>query len=400
MTQPAPDVLALLRDLVAIDSTTGSPGEAEVLRRVAAEFDGTRAHAAGPGGAGPEVVPEARVEWAHDPDGRATALLVAPAALPPGAPLLVFAAHADVVPATRASAWSSPPFTLTEVGDRLVGRGSSDMKSGLAAAVVAVRRLLRDGAAVALAVTTGEEVGCLGAPALVALLEGRAVGAVVVPESTAGEVVLGHRGALWLTVSTAGVAAHGSTPERGHNAVLDMVAVLGRLDGLPLRDHAELGRESVNVGVVSGGSVPNIVPDQCSVRVDHRVVSTDVSAIVAWWRSQPEVTDVTVDLDLGAVWTRRDHPWLAGLGAPVAERPAAYFTDASVLVRALPSDVPVVVWGPGDPTAVHSVDESVPTAAVHESVASFVAAGTAWARGDAAPGEPSHQADLDPTPTR
>jgi succinyl-diaminopimelate desuccinylase len=372
MTQPEPDVLALLRDLVAIDSTTGSPGEAEVLRRVAAEFDGSD---------GREAVPEARVDLAHDPAGRPVALLVAPAVPSPATPLLVIAAHADVVPVTRASAWSTPPFTLTEVGDRLVGRGSSDMKSGLAAAVVAVRELLRGGAAVALAVSTGEEVGCLGAPALVELLEGRRVGAVVIPESTGGEVVLGHRGALWLTVSTAGVAAHGSTPERGRNAVLDMVAVLGRLDELPLRDHPDLGRESVNVGVVAGGSVPNIVPDQCSVRVDHRVVSTDVSAIVGWWRAQPEVVDVTVDLDLGAVWTRRDHPWLAELGAPVAERPAAYFTDGSVLVRSLPADVPVVVWGPGDPTAVHAVDESVPTAAVHESVARLVEAGTAWASG-------------------
>jgi len=383
MTQPDPDVLALLRDLVAIDSTTGSPGEADVLRRVAAEFDGSARAGAADGAVRAGIVPEARVELAHDPDGRPTALLVVPAALPPETPLLVFAAHADVVPATRASAWSSPPFVLTEVGDRLVGRGSSDMKSGLAAAVVAVRDLLREGAGVALAVTTGEEVGCLGAPALATLLEGRTVGAVVIPESTAGEVVLGHRGALWLTVSTAGLAAHGSTPERGRNAVLDMVAVLGRLGGLPLRDHPELGTESVNVGVVSGGSVPNIVPDQCSAQIDHRVVSTDVSAILDWWRAQPEVVDVAVDLDLGAVWTRRDHPWLAGLGAPVAERPAAYFTDGSVLVRSLPADVPVVVWGPGDPTAVHSVDESVPTAAVLDAVALFRAAGAAWGSGPA-----------------
>ncbi|MET4051691.1 succinyl-diaminopimelate desuccinylase [Frigoribacterium sp. PvP054] len=367
MTPSTPDhapVVALLRDLVAIDSTSGTPGEAAVLRRVAREF---------------EAVGEARVTFARGADGEPTALLVSPATVAVDEPLLVFASHADVVPVTDASAWSHDPFGPVVVGDRLHGRGSSDMKSGLAASVVAVRDLLTRGAPVALAVSTGEEVGCLGAPAVVDLLSGHRVGAVVIPESTDGQVVLGHRGALWLTVRTSGLAAHGSTPERGHNAILDLVAVLGRLGDLPLSDHADLGRETVNVGVVSGGSVPNIVPDACEARVDLRVVRDDVDELVAWWRAQPEVTEVRVDLDLSAVWTPRDHPWLGGLGAPVSASPASYFTDASVLVRSLDAEVPVVVWGPGDPTVVHTVDESVSVAAVVRAVDQFRRAGDRWA---------------------
>lgn len=361
-------VLALTSDLVAIDSTSGTPGEAEVLRLVAAAFAGR---------------PEAHVAVERSADGEPVALLVTPTGLDPRVPLLLFSAHADVVPVGDSSAWSSPPFEACLVGDRLVGRGTSDMKSGLAAAVVALHDLLPTGAAVALAVSTGEEVGCLGAPAVASLLEGWTVGAVVVPESTDGEVVLGHRGALWLTVATSGRAAHGSTPERGHNAVLDMVAVLGRIDGLPLGEHPELGAETVNVGVVRGGTVPNVVPDRCEVRVDHRVARGDVGELVAWWRDQPEVTEVTVDLDLAAVWTRRDHPWPSGLGAPVSARPASYFTDASVLVRSLPDDVPIVVWGPGDPTAVHTVDESVPVEAVVTAALRFRDLGATWAAGAA-----------------
>lgn len=367
-------VLALTRDLVAIDSTSGSRGEADVLRLVAAVFADR---------------PEAHVAVERSADGGPVALLVTPAGHDPATPLLLFSAHADVVPVGDPGAWSSPPFEARLVGDRLVGRGTSDMKSGLAAAVVALRQLLPVGAAVALAVSTGEEVGCTGAPAVASLLEPWTVGAVVVPESTDGEVVLGHRGALWLTVTTSGRAAHGSTPERGHNAVLDMVAVLGRLDGLPLGAHAELGAETVNVGVVAGGSVPNIVPDRCEVQVDHRVARDDVEDLVAWWRDQPEVTGVTVDLDLAAVWTRRDHPWPATLGAPVSDRPASYFTDASVLVRSLPADVPIVVWGPGDPTAVHTVDESVPVEAVVTAVQRFTTLGATWAAG--APGGDAHR---------
>ncbi|KQM29158.1 hypothetical protein ASL10_00130 [Frigoribacterium sp. Leaf8] len=363
-TPSAPPVIALLRDLVAIDSTSGSPGEAAVLRRVAAEFEG---------------VEEARVAFAPGADGEPAALLVSPTSVGADRPLLVFASHADVVPVTDASAWTHDPFASTAVGDRLYGRGASDMKSGLAASIVAVRDLLRQGAPVALAVSTGEEVGCLGAPAVVDLLAGLRVGAVVIPESTDGQVVLGHRGALWATVRTSGVAAHGSTPERGHNAILDLVAVLGRLDDLPLSSHADLGRETVNVGVVSGGSVPNIVPDVCEARIDLRVVREDVDELVDWWRGQPEVTDVRVDLDLAAVWTPRDHPWLAGLDAPVSEAPASYFTDASVLVRSLEDGVPVVVWGPGDPTVVHTVDESVSVEAVLRAVEQFGRVGGRWA---------------------
>lgn len=365
MSHPVPEpVITLLRDLVAIDSTSGTAGEAAVLRRVASEFDG---------------VEEARVALAPGVDGEPRAMLVTPEDAAAAGPLLVFASHADVVPVTDPTAWTHAPFGADVVGDRLYGRGASDMKSGLAASVVAVRDLLRRGAPVALAVSTGEEVGCLGAPAVVDLLAGHRVGAVVVPESTDGRIVLGHRGALWLTVRTSGVAAHGSTPERGHNAILDLAAVLGRLDDLPLSDHPDLGRETVNVGVVSGGSVPNIVPDACEARIDLRVVREDVGDLVDWWRQQPEVTDVRVDLDLAAVWTPRDHPWLAGLGAPVSASPASYFTDSSVLVRSLDEGVPVVVWGPGDPTVVHTVDESVSVDAVARAVEQYRHAGEGWA---------------------
>lgn len=357
--------LALTRDLVAVDSTSGTPGEAEVLGLVAAALEG---------------VPEARVTTERTPDGIPVAVTVVPAGADPATPLLLFSAHADVVPVGDPAAWSSPPFEAHLVGDRLVGRGTSDMKSGLAAAVVAVRELLPRGVPVALAVSIGEEVGCRGAADVARSLEPWTIGAVVVPESTDGRVVLGHRGALWLTVATAGVAAHGSTPERGHSAVLDMVGVLGRLGELPLGTHADLGPETVNVGTVTGGTATNIVPDRCEARVDHRHGRDDVGELLRWWRDQPEVVDVTVDLDLAAVWTRRDHPWLAGLAgvAEVSSSPAAYFTDASVLVRGLPDDVPVVIWGPGDPTTVHAVDESVPVAAVARAVRQYLSVGSGW----------------------
>jgi succinyl-diaminopimelate desuccinylase len=366
--EPVP-VLALLASLVAIDSTSGSVGEEDSLVAVAAWFDGCAA----------------AVATVHrSASGYAQCVTVLPShpddALASTVPLLLFAAHIDVVPVTRPEDWAHDPFGAEIDGGRMYGRGTSDMKSGLAAAMIAVRDLLMGGAPVALAVSRGEEIGCRGAADVAHALESVPIGGVIIPESTANSVVLGHRGALWLSVATAGVAAHGSTPERGDNAILAMARLLGRLDEVPLGEHPDLGAETVNVGTITGGTVPNIVPDACTVELDMRLARTAPDVLVQWWRDQPEVVSVEVDLQLDAVWTNPATPWLATLGAPVSPSPAAYYTDASVLVATLPAGTPVVVWGPGDPSTVHSVEESVPVAAVTDAVRLYRAAGESWAR--------------------
>lgn len=359
----------LLVDLVRIDSTSGTPGEADALLFVAEVL---RRECAGSG----------IVSIGYTPGGTPDAVAVVPAARPESSPLLLFSAHIDVVPVNDHTAWTHDPFGAHIASGRLFGRGSSDMKSGLAAALVAVVELLREGRPVALAVSTGEEVGCRGAASVAELLREHPIGAVIVPESTANEVVLGHRGALWLRVTTSGRAAHGSTPGLGVNAIEKAAAVIGRVSELPLLWHPQLGWESVNVGTIAGGSVPNIVPDRCVLDIDHRVIDDDGARLTEWWMSQPEVSAVDTVLDLAPVWTSADDAWVRGLGAPVSERPASYFTDASVLVRSLPAGAPVVVWGPGDPAVVHTVDESVDLRAVEDARLHYLRVGRAWAGAD------------------
>jgi succinyl-diaminopimelate desuccinylase len=362
MIAPTSRLVDLLASLIAIDSTSGTAGEQQGLHAVAEWF------------ASCEL---AETTISRAPDGSALCLTVLPA-VHTSEPLLLFSAHIDVVPVTRPEDWTHHPFGAEIDGDRMFGRGSSDMKSGLAAAMMATRELLESGVAVGLAVSRGEEIGCRGASDVASALTDWTIGAVIIPESTANEIVLGHRGALWLTVQTTGTAAHGSTPERGDNAILSMARFLGDLGDLPLASHPELGRETVNVGTITGGTVPNIVPDRCLVELDIRLAGTDPQAIVAWLRAQPAVTAVTVDLDLSAVWTDRGSPWLTGLGCPVSDRPAAYYTDASVLIGSLPPGTPIVVWGPGDPSVVHSVEESVEISAVHTALGLYLAAGKRW----------------------
>jgi succinyl-diaminopimelate desuccinylase len=322
-----------------------------------------------------ERAPHLKLTAGSDPDHPWT-LLRTP--VDPGRPQLLLACHVDTVPVPDAGSWQRDPFGADLDGGRVWGRGASDMKAGLVAAAAAVAAADPQ-TPVALLLTSDEEIGSKGAAAAAAALAGQRIGAVIVPEATGNQVVLGHRGALWLAVRTAGRAAHGSTPERGHNAVLDLVALLGRVGGqLPLRTDPFLGTETWNPGVVAGGTVPNVVPDRAEVLVDMRTVA-DGAPLLRWWREQPEVAEVEVRVDLPPVGTPADDPWVAGLPAPVLPAPATYFTDASVLAPVV-RGAPIVVWGPGTPAVMHAADEYVELAEVEQAVAGFGNVVAHWGR--------------------
>ncbi|SFP66029.1 succinyl-diaminopimelate desuccinylase [Geodermatophilus dictyosporus] len=294
----------------------------------------------------------------------------------PGRRQLLLACHVDTVPVPDAAAWQRDPFGAQLEDGRVWGRGGSDMKAGVVAAVAALAAADPQ-APVSLLLTSDEEIGSRGAAAAAAAVAELPVGAVVVPEATGNEVVLGHKGALWLAVRTAGRAAHGSTPERGHNAVLDLVALLARAGtALPFRSDPFLGTETWNPGVVAGGTVPNVVPDRAEVVVDMRTVA-DGEGLLSWWRAQPEVADVEVRVDLPPVGTPEGDPWVATLPAPVRPTPATYFTDASVLVQVV-DGAPIVVWGPGTPAVMHAVDEYVELAELEQAAAAFSDVVAAW----------------------
>jgi succinyl-diaminopimelate desuccinylase len=310
-----------------------------------------------------------------DPDQPWT-LLTTPTG--PSRPRLLLACHVDTVPAAEPATWQRNPFGADLDGGRVWGRGGSDMKAGLVAAAAALAAADPQ-TPVALLLTSDEEIGSKGAAAAAAAVAGLPVGAVVVPEATGNEVVLGHRGALWLAVRARGVAAHGSTPQKGHNAVLDLVAVLGRAAAdLPLGSDPFLGGETWNPGVIAGGTVPNVVPDRAEVVVDQRTVGNG-TALQDWWRAQPEVAEVDVLVDLPAVQTPADDPWVATLPAAVRTGPATYFTDASVL-RPVVGDAPIVVWGPGTPAVMHAVDEFVEVAELEQATAALTQVLARWPR--------------------
>ena len=193
-------------------------------------------------------------------------------------PPLCFTGHVDVVP-LGAAPWKKDPFAGETDAGRLYGRGSSDMKSGVAAFVTAAVRLaphLERTAGLALVITAGEETGCEGAFHLQRDgVLGRA-GALVVAEPTSNYPFVGHKGALWLRAKTRGVTAHGSMPERGDNAVYKAARAVSELAAFRFANppHPLMGQATLNVGTIQGGLNINSVPDQAVIGVDIRTVPT------------------------------------------------------------------------------------------------------------------------------
>ena len=193
-----------------------------------------------------------------------------------GRPALLFNGHIDVVPPGEVP-WKHPPFGAVIENGRLYGRGSADMKSGLAAMLVAFdvlagRKGKLQGDLIFSAVSD-EELGASGARRLVADKLTQGVGAVVIGEPTGFNAYIAQKGLCWLELETTGMTAHGSMPHLGHNAIIDMQALLGEVLAIPLKEGPDpsLGRTTLNVGMIHGGVGPNVVPDLCRVSLDFRL---------------------------------------------------------------------------------------------------------------------------------
>lgn len=349
-----PDPVDLTRRLVAFD-TVNPPGR----ERACVEF------LAG-------LLSEAGFDCALHPLDDERASLVARRG-DPAVPALAFTGHVDTVPLGTVP-WTQDPFAGTIVDGRLYGRGSSDMKSGVAAfitAAIAEAGRIGEGAGVLLAITAGEETGCDGA---IDLAEGGHLGkagALLVGEPTANKPCVGHRGALWLEAITHGVTAHGSMPEHGDNAVYKMARAITRLESFDFNvaRHAVLGKPTLSVGTVKGGLNINSVPDRATIGIDirtipgmaHEPLRAGLKGYIG------EGVDVETLFDLPGVWTEPDVPWVQRVAAvvtavtsePFAPQSVPYFTDASVITPAY-GDIPTLILGPGEPSLAHQTDEYCP----------------------------------------
>ena len=300
-------------------------------------------------------------------------------------PPIGFTGHLDTVP-LGAAPWVHDPFGGEVVNDRLYGRGASDMKAAVAAMVVtAVRHAGVPGrrAGVTLVITAGEETSCEGARHLASSVELRGrVGALVVGEPTANRPVIAHKGCVRYRISTRGIAAHGSMPEQGVNAIHRMAEVIRLLQGFDfgVPAHELLGAPTLNIGTIVGGASINSVADAASIGVDIRLVPGQDEDSVLARLGAALGDDVSIARLEGAASVETDpaHPWIQSvfrvMEGVLGERPAPagvpYFTDASVLTAAF-GNPPTVILGPGEPQMAHKTDEYCRVSLLEASVEAY-----------------------------
>jgi len=286
----------------------------------------------------------------------------------PAAAHLALAPHLDTV---SVAGMTISAFDPAIRDGKLFGRGSTDTKGPMAAALWAIREWAQSPARARSCIhwtflgLMGEEAGNDGAAALAQ--KGFTSDLTLVLEPTQLGVVTAHKGALWLDIETTGVACHGSTPGQGRNAIYAMRRVLEVIEekiipGLSRQTHPKLGPVTLNVGTISGGSKINIVPDRCRAEIDCRIVpGIDGEEFRSHLESElraavPEVS-VQVQRYSRPLATDESLPWVQRLGAQARGfATAPWFSDASVLSS---QDCPAICIGPGSIAQAHTRDEFI-----------------------------------------
>jgi len=331
------------------------------------------------------ILEEAGFEVAYHEFAEARTSLVATIGGANSKPPICFTGHIDVVP-LGASPWKHDPFAGETAGDRIYGRGSTDMKSGIAAFVAAAVELaprLRASPGLVIVITAGEEIGCEGAKYLADHKLVQRAGAIVVAEPTGNYPYVGHKGLAWFEIETRGVTAHGSMPEVGDNAIVKMARVIGDLEHFrfPVEAHDVMGKPTLNVGTIRGGLNTNSVPDEARITVDTRTVPgidhvhlcKSLESLVA-----PRGASVRKIVDTPSLYTEPANAWVQSvfeactpfLDARPAPRTITFSTDGADLKRAF-GGPPAVILGPGEPTLAHQTDEWCSLTRLEQSVDLF-----------------------------
>jgi len=297
----------------------------------------------------------------------------------------VLSGHTDVVP-VDGQPWTSDPFAIVERDGRLYGRGTCDMKGFLALALAAVPDLIAatPRRPVHLAFSYDEEIGCLGAPAMIEVIrrELPAPAFVVVGEPTDMVAVNGHKGIAYFDVTVTGHEAHSSLTHLGVSAVMEAVKLMASLRDLAERLERDADPASpftpkgatLTIGVVHGGTAGNILARECKFLFDLRCPpGLDPDAVLAPFFAQAHALDAELKARApGAGVKIRSHPHVPGFAREAAgpaeqfarrlagdngpPRAVSYAAEAGQFQRA---GFSTVLCGPGSIEQAHQPDEFV-----------------------------------------
>jgi acetylornithine deacetylase len=353
------DLVELTRQLVAINSINpslveGGAGEEEIARFVTAwaERAGLQSELVETTPGRPSVIIRARGTG--------------------GGRSLLLCAHMDTVGVEG----MTDPFVARIEGDRMYGRGSYDMKSGLATALLACRAARSLGLAgdVIVAAVADEEHASLGVQEVLRTVK---ADAAIVTEPTELEITVAHKGFSWLEIEVTGKAAHGSRPELGVDAILKMGPILTGLAELERelgeRPHAALGPGSLHASLIAGGSELSTYPDRCVLSLERRTlpgehrdsVEREIEALLNRCRAaDPELVVTSRTLlvrdpfevaETAPIVRAVLDAATAELGTPPPTVAVPYWADSAFIAAA---GIPTVLFG-AHGTGAHATEEWV-----------------------------------------
>ncbi len=376
------DVLELAQQLVQIPSVN-PPGDVREAARVCADFLRAAGFTIELDAAEPSK-PNVIARFGDEPG-----------------PLVLWNSHLDVVPVGEESAWTVPPFGGVVQDGKLYGRGSCDVKGGVAAQLVAAAALARSGIPLkgTLVVTevADEEVGGLFGTKRIAERTDLRPDAVLVAEPTNNRICIGERGGVGIRVTVYGRTAHGALPWKGVNAIEGMAQVINLLreelwPRLAARQHPYFAPASATISLIEGGVKTNVVPDRCSIYIDRRLIpGENPDAAVAEVREIAEravrlVPGLRVIVEPAPEWPGRP-AILQQEDTPLVRTMIAVNNalglDSSLTGFSMGTDgrffatrgYPTIIYGPGDPTVAHQPDEWVSVEELLQCARAYALAG-------------------------
>ena len=349
------DVIPILKELIQI-KTENPPGRTiEAVDYLVKEFDKSGIHS--------EVQ-----EYA---EGKANII----AEYGEGEKTVIITGHLDTVPSGNEEKWTYPPFEGVEDKGRIYGRGSTDMKGAVAAYVSIMKKLKENEVRLKKKIiflgTADEEIGMDGS--LFAKNAGIMENCefVLIGEPTENKIGIAEKGTLWIKVSVKGKSAHGSTPHLGISAIEGAAKLLQRMkEAVPELDHTVLGKSSLNIGKISGGTLINVVPEYCEFECDFRLVDDNlrdqtkrkINDIIEVFNKEEEAkAEIEIIHEIPAIELKEESAFVELLKDKAKELGiheiigVNYGTDGAMLVPDY--NTPFIIMGPGKLDQLHVTDE-------------------------------------------
>ncbi len=295
-------------------------------------------------------------------------------------PKLLYNGHMDTVPVGSRNLWEIDPYSGDIKDGRVWGRGACDMKGALAAMITAAEAINATNTTLKgkLIVTTVvlEENAALEGTRHTIEKDGIKPDYALVGEATGLNISLGSRGRMELELTTRGRTAHASTPSTGINAILGMVKLIGRVEGMKLPRHEFLGGATQAItNIACSPGKTNVIPDLCTITIDRRIVPGETPENVQkefedLFRSMMSEMGTNAEVKVSKyappAYVPPDNVIVKATFETVAsvtkKNPELikyrFGTDASYLSTI--AGIPTVGFGPGDETMAHSPNENVP----------------------------------------